>query len=128
MKEVPKSAGIVCWHRKSRKLERQKEKVTTIVTTSVMFVENTPYGELCARLQRSEDRHATVTGRRVKFVEVGGSSLGQLLSNRNPWAGAGCVREDCHTCHQGGSTDRKEDCFQRKSRRQSYSQTLGPGT
>ena len=23
------------------------------------------------------------------------------------------MREDCHTCHQGGSTDKKEDCFRR---------------
>ena len=81
-------------------------------TTNVMFVDNTPHGELCRRLQTCENRSATVTNRRVKMVEMGGSKLGQLLSNTNPWAGAGCDREDCHTCNQGGS-EKKEDCFRR---------------
>ena len=78
-----------------------------------MFVENTPHGELCARLQRGEDRIGKMSKRRVKMVEMAGVSLGQTFSNRNPWAGAGCTREDCHTCHQGGKQDKKEDCFRR---------------
>ena len=41
------------------------------------------------------------------------TSLGQTFSNRNPWAGAGFSREDCHTCQQGGKQDKKEDCFRR---------------
>ena len=47
------------------------------------------------------------------MVEMGGSSLGQLFSNRNPWAGTACGRTDCYTCHQGGNSERKEDCFRR---------------
>ena len=54
-----------------------------------------------------------VTNRRVKMVEMKGTSLGQTFYNRNPWDGAGCSREDCHTCHQGGKQDKKEDCFRR---------------
>ena len=92
---------------------KRKEQQTEITTTSVMFVENTPHGELCARLQRTADRMACVAGRRVKMVEMGGTSLGQTFSNRNPWAGAGCERSDCHTCHQGGNADKREDCFKR---------------
>ena len=107
--------------RKMKKEERNKEKshISTVKTTCVMFVENTPYGELCSRLQRCEDRKASVTGRRVKMVEIGGSSLGQLMSNRNPWAGTSCGRADCHTCHQGGGKERKEDCIRRNIQNES---------
>ena len=95
---------------KKRKGNKTKKE---IITTSVMFVENTPHGELCARMQRSEDRNGEITNRRVKMVEMAGTSLGQTFSNRNPWAGAGCSREDCHSCNQGGKQDKKEDCFRR---------------
>ena len=81
-------------------------------TTSVMFVESTPHGMLCSNLQKGEDRMAEVVNRRVKMVEMGGTQLGQLFSNTDPWSGAACEREDCYTCHQGGQ-DRKEDCFKR---------------
>ena len=105
-------------HRRAERLARKEEKrkksdKQDIVTTSIMFVENTPHGELCARLQRGEDRNGGITNRRVKMIEMAGTSLGQTFSNRNPWAGAGCEREDCHTCHQGGKQDKKEDCFRR---------------
>ena len=77
------------FERKERKgqLKKDNPNLNAVKTTGVMFIENTPFGELCARLQKCEDRKASVTGRRVKMVERGGSSLGQLFSNRNPWAG-----------------------------------------
>ena len=99
--------------KKELKKRERKEEQTDITTTSVMFVENTPHGELCGRLQRSADRMAGVSSRRVKMVEMGGTSLGQTFSNRNPWAGAGCDRQDRHTCNQGGEAEKKEDCFRR---------------
>ena len=83
-----------------------------IITTSVMFVDSTPHGVLCARLQSCEDRIGVVTDWRVKMVEMGGSQLSQQFSNTDPWSGAGCEREDCYTCHQGGE-EKKEDCFRR---------------
>ena len=64
------------------------------------------------KLQNGEDRNAEVIGRRTKMVEMGGTKLGQLLSNSDPWSGGACERMDCYTCHQGGS-DRLEDCFRR---------------
>jgi hypothetical protein len=82
-------------------------------TTSVMFIENTPFGELTRRLQECEDRLGTITGRRVRMVEMAGSQLSQLLPNTNPWAGGQCGRNNCHTCTQGGNSKQKEDCFRR---------------
>ena len=104
--------------RAKKKLKKMMQKHHiggNIETTSVMFVENTPFGELARRLQECEDRLAEITGRRIKIVEMGGTKLGQALPNTNPWAGSGCSREDCHTCHQGGlgERDKKEDCFRR---------------
>ena len=109
LREQRKSERIA---KKDKKRAGNKNK-KEVVTTGVMFVENTPHGGLCARLQRTEDRSGEITNRRVKMVEMAGTSLGQTFSNRNPWAGAGCSREDCHTCHQGGKQDKKEDCFRR---------------
>ena len=81
-------------------------------TTGVMFVDSTPHGLMVARLQKCENRMATVVRRRTKMVEMGGSQLGQTFSNRDPWAGAGCGRDDCYPCHQEGE-DKKDDCFKR---------------
>ena len=82
-------------------------------TTSVMFVESTPHGILTSRLRRSEDLRAEVVGWRVKMVEMGGTKLGQLFANTDPWSGGACERADCYTCHQGGGADKLEDCFRR---------------
>ena len=64
------------------------------------------------RLQKCEDRLGVITGRRLKMVEMGGSQLSQLFSNTDPWGGAGCDRDDCYTCKQGGE-EKREDCFKR---------------
>ena len=76
------------------KEQKKDENGSNMVTTGVMFVDSTPHGVLVARLQRCENRMATVIGRRAKMVEMGGSQLGQTFSNRDPWAGAGCGRDD----------------------------------
>ena len=102
------------WKRKvgKRKEQRKDDDGSNMETTGVMFVDSTPHGVLVGRLQRFEDRMATVIGRRAKMVEMGGSQLGQTFSNRDPWAGAGCERDDCYPCHQEGD-EKKNDCFKR---------------
>ena len=57
--------------RKREKEERQTDvqKRKNKETTSVMFLEHTPHGELTRRLQECEDRRGEVSGRRVKMVE-----------------------------------------------------------
>ena len=99
--------------KKEHKKKSRKGDMKEPVTTSIMFVDNTPHGGLCTHLQTSENRMGGIFGRRVKMVERGGVSLGQVLSNRNPWAGGGCSRDDCHPCGQGGGERRKDDCFKR---------------
>ena len=105
-------------NRGKRRAEKQanmtvEQKRKLLETTTVMFLENTPYGELTRRLQECEDRLGEVVGRRVKMVEQGGTQLRHLLPNTNPWAGGMCGRNDCTTCNQSGDRKRNDDCFRR---------------
>ena len=106
--------------KKRKKEDRRKESETAeqrrhreMETTSVMFVDSTPFGDLTRRLQECEDKLGAITGRRVRMVEMSGNQLGQLLPNTNPWAGEKCGRDNCHPCNQGGDREKKEDCFRR---------------
>ena len=81
--------------------------------TTVMFVENTPFGILVKRLQGCEDRNGDVTNRRVRMVEMGGSQLRHLLPNTDPWAGSRCGRDDCPPCNQGVGQKKRDNCFKR---------------
>ena len=47
-------------------------------------------------------------GFKLKVVENAGTSLGQMLSNKNPWAGSKCGRPDCFPCKQ--QTEHVENC------------------
>ena len=80
-----------------------------IRTASVLFVDQTPKGELARRLRELEPRLAKITGFRIKIVERGGTKLKQALPNTNPWSGSDCGRDDCVTCKQ--VDERLQDCF-----------------
>ena len=80
-------------------------------TTSVLFTEFSKGGSLQKSLREVVDRLAPMMGFNIRVVERGGTSLGALLSNKNPWSGAHCGRGVCRTCRQPG--DRKEDCKSR---------------
>ena len=69
---------------------------------SVMFVENTPGGELARRLTEAEMDLGKETGFRVRMAESAGSPLGVLLSSTNPWGPMDCTRHDCVPCGQDG--------------------------
>ena len=45
----------------------------------------------------------------MKVVENAGTSLGNLLSNKNPWAGSKCGRTNCHPSRQ--PSEKVEDCM-----------------
>ena len=49
-----------------------------------------------------------ILGFKLKVVENAGTSLGQMLSNKNPWAGSKCGRPDCFPCKQ--QTEHVENC------------------
>ena len=100
----------------TRRLERVKEKfkkggAPTPPTIGVMFVDQTPGGQLARNLQAVEDRLARASGYRIRMVELSGTPLQRLLPNTDPWAGQPCGRDGCYTCKQDG--ERKQNCKKR---------------
>ena len=69
---------------------------------TVLFVEQSPGGELAKRIRESLRRMEPTLGFKVKVVERTGRSLGSKFPLNNLWAGVKCGCEDCVTCEQGG--------------------------
>ena len=91
-----------------RKLKNKFERDSSPKTVTVMFVFQTPNGELAKRLQSVENDIAKITGKRVKIVERSGTMMRRLLHKSNPWAGAKCGRDNCLSCLNGPDN---QDCF-----------------
>ena len=69
---------------------------------SVIFVEQTPGGELACRLKELLNRIEPMLGFSIKVVERTGRSIQSLFPLTNLWDGAPCGREEeCTTCYQG---------------------------
>ena len=69
---------------------------------SVLFVEQTPKGELAGRLREAMRSMEQTLGFKIKVVERTGRSLGSKFPLGNLWDGTRCGREDCVTCEQEG--------------------------
>ena len=69
---------------------------------TVMFVDQTPGGELAAKLRELFLRLEPTVGFYVKVVEKTGRSLRSMFPLNSLWDGASCGREEgCRTCYQG---------------------------
>ena len=86
----------------------KKPTTAELRTTTVLFVEQTPRGELAARIRAEEDKLAAITGFRVRVAERGGTKLINLLHPTNPWEETVCSRDNCYPC----STGDEADCFE----------------
>ena len=89
-------------HKSKLKNDSPPEVVT------VMFVPQTPNGELAKRLQQVENDIAKVTGKKVRMVERSGTMIRRLLCRSNPWAGGKCGRDNCLSCLNGPDN---QNCF-----------------
>ena len=69
---------------------------------SVLFVEQSPKGELASRLREVLRKMEQTLGFRVKVVERTGRSLGSHFPLGSLWEGTKCGRKDCVTCEQEG--------------------------
>ena len=47
-------------------------------------------------------------GFKFRVVEAAGTSLADMLSNKNLWQGSACGRKHCHPCQQ--KSERREEC------------------
>ena len=86
--------------RKGKKDEEQTP--TSTAPSSVLFLEQTPGGELASRLKDLFRRLEKTVGFGVRVVERSGRSLQSMFPLNKLWEGASCGREvDCVTCYQG---------------------------
>ena len=93
----------------STKLNQGKNDKMELKTTTVLFIEHTPNGELARRFREAEVELSRITGFKVKVVERNGASIKSILHKANPWAEGCCSRQDCYPC----STGDKHDCFKK---------------
>ena len=70
-------------------------------TRAVLFLEQTPNGELSRRVKELLGRLEPVLGFRLRVAERTGRSLQSLLHQATIWKGSPCDREQCVTCQQG---------------------------
>ena len=68
----------------------------------MVFVEQTPNGELARRVRETLCRLEPTMGFRVKVAERAGQTIGSKLPLTSLWDGAKCGRKDCTTCEQKG--------------------------
>ena len=86
--------------------------------TDVLFVDQTPGGNLAKRLREVEERLSGLTGFKIKIVERGGKKLKTFFPYTNPWAGYPCGRVNCIPCKQ--KNKKPVDCFRRNVMYKSY--------
>ena len=95
---------------------KKYKKVTTrgadIPTRTVLFVEQTPGGELAARLRELLARLEPLLGFKIKVAERCGRTLQSHYPLTNLWSGTKCGRGDCITCEQEGAEE-LPDCTRR---------------
>ena len=111
-RKTKKLLGKSIWFKKKKRREgrkrskKQRQETPEIVT--VLFVPQTPKGELAKKLQFVENKISKLSGERVKIVERGGTQVKQILHKSNPWSKGFCGRSNCLPCLHGDGT---QNCF-----------------
>ena len=82
-----------------------KVRAPDLKARTVQFVEQTPGGELAARMRELISRLEPMLGFGVRVAERCGKSLQSLFPLNNLWKGTKCGREDCITCEQQGAEE-----------------------
>ena len=117
-----KLLGKTSWYRpKARSMEqmdgtghgmgrsgKERKGATPPKVRAVLFVEQTPLGELAKRVRELITRLEPTLGYSLKVVERTGRSITSLFGQSKLWEGLHCGRDACITCGQGG--DRLPAC------------------
>ena len=100
------------WRRGKRRLQRVGEKRDI---KSVLFIPHTRESKLAEALRERENKLFDITGDRVKVVERSGMKLEDILTNKDPWKGKDCQRENCFICSTKQLTEKNtnKDCTKR---------------
>ena len=104
---------------------KRKQMETDLPAKSVIFVEQTPRGDLAKKLRELIGRLQHLLGGRIKIVERTGTPLKDLFPLTNLWEGTGCGREDCYPCKQGG--EELQRCKKRNIIYESICSICNPG-
>ena len=80
--------------KKTNKMQ-EKDKVNT---ETVLFVPQTPHGELAARLRQAEVELSKLAKYKVKVVERSGTAVKSILVKTNPVPDQKCSRPECYLC------------------------------
>ena len=71
-------------------------------TRAVIFVEQTPRGEVARLLKEQLQNLEPVLGYKLRVVERTGRNILSSFPQTKTWSGEQCGRTDCITCNQGG--------------------------
>ena len=87
-------------NRGAKAMTAQVLKLSQPKTTSVLTVEITKGGTLASALRRRMETESLtpMLGFKFRVVEAAGTSLADMLSNKNLWQGSAYGRKHCHTC------------------------------
>ena len=94
--------------------------------STVLFVEQTPNGELAARLRELLLRLEPTLGFTMKIVERTGASLRSQFPLYNLWEGAACGRGECIPCAQ--EVEFKQPCTTNSMVYENVCVSCNPGT
>ena len=98
------------WFKKKKKEEQEKEQMEPGATSwgsrpakelevkTVLFVEQSPGGELAKRMRETLRNMEHTLGFKVKVAERTGQALGSKFPLNTLWDGAKCGQGDCTTC------------------------------
>ena len=67
-----------------------------------MFITHTHHSEMAEDFRETENRFEEMTDYRLKMVEKAEHTVGDILSDGDPWQGQNCTREKCWLCETEG--------------------------
>ena len=94
-------------------------------TRAVLFVEQTPRGELARLVREQLHKLEGIMGYKLRVVERTGRSIVTIFPQSTIWRGEQCGREECVTCYQGG--EGLPDCTRRGVVYESICTECNPG-
>ena len=101
-KKTDKKEGELDTNRKTgARSKEQLGAVSNLKTRAVLFVEQTPQGELARRIREQMTNLAPTLGFKVRIVERTGRNILTNFPQTRTWGAIQCGREECITCNQG---------------------------
>ena len=95
-----------------KKPKKSGSSGATLKTRAVLFMEQTPGGELARRMREQLVSLEPTLGYKIRVVERTGQSIQKIFARTSVWSGLKCGREHCITCNKEGED--VPDCTRRR--------------